>query len=539
MKHLATIALVLLSIPVWAEVIPLDGQHHEKSQIIVKTMNADGTYRQEVQFNLKKVNATLNARMPKFTDLSEENVAFSQDVGTPSLPFKAILVAGQPSEINVVVDAGAGVTTSLLPTPSQPEDCRCETEKKDWVSYKMSKYDPSLYKVEYLGKYRGEALSRVTLFAAQADLTQGTTTFYPQLRAEISSEKSLGNMFKSSDVGDYDYLIVAPSSLLPGLVDFVTYKTHQGHKVQVVKLEDAGPDVAKLGAFFKSEYQAHKFKFALIVGTDDLVPNNKVRTSGSYATPSDYPYFLMDANDMIPDVHYGRIVASTVDEVSRQTKKWITYQDHGFEFSQYLKMIGIASNEGSNPSDNEYVKGMAADLKAGRQIESTHFYQNDATSRPNFINDAFNTGSSLLIYLGHGSGTSWGSTGTSYSVSNVKQINNPHVLQPVVIDVACQNGILKKGYFGETFLNGTNANGEAIGATMYYGGSVNISWHPPAIMARGLVKKTIANNLTVMGDALLAGHLYLLENYTDLESVRDNFEWYHLFGDPSSDFFLK
>ena len=111
--------------------------------------------------------------------------------------------------------------------------------------------------------------------------------------------------------------------------------------------------------------------------------------------------------------------------------------------------------------------------------------------------------------------------------------------QPVVIDVACQNGILKKGYLGETFMNAVDSRGDSIGAAMYLGGSVNISWHPPAIMARGIVKRVIEQKLATIGDAYLAGQLYLLENHTDVEAVRDNFEWYHLFGEPSSNLYFR
>lgn len=309
--------------------------------------------------------------------------------------------------------------------------------------------------------------------------------------------------------------------------------------MKTVALEDVGSDVAKISAFFKAEYKENKYKYALIVGTDTLFPNHSVNTSGSAKTPSDYPYFLMDSNDMIPDVQYGRVVASTPEEVRRQTKKWEVYQERRSDVSGLLHMIGIASNEGSVPSDEEYVKGIESDLSAAYGTKASHFHQDSPTSKPGPINDAFNKGSGYLTYLGHGSGTSWASTGTWYATADAKKIENANVQQPVIIDVACQNGILKKGYLGETFMNAVDSRGDAVGAAMYYGGSVNISWHPPAIMARGIVKKTIAQKLRTIGDALIAGQLYLLENHTDVEAVRDNFEWYHLFGEASSNFYFK
>lgn len=539
MKLVLSASMLFLALPVLAETIPLTNHSGKASQISVNEMKTRGFTLHSVNFDLNKVNAVNHPTHGQYKLLTEENISFSQTVGEAQLPFKSIVVAGTPEEIEVTIDAKQAVEVAVLSAPAQPEDCRCATNKaKVWAPLKNSNRQ-SLYSVDYLGTFRGQNLSRVTLYAAAANVEKGTTSFYPSLEAQIRSQGSLNSLYSDEQNSEYDYLIVSPQSLLDGLVDFVAYKTQSGLKVKVVALEEIGADVDKLTAFFKSEYVAANYKYALIVGTDTLVPNHKVDTSGSSRTPSDYPYFLMDTRDMIPDVQYGRVVASTVEQVKRQTKKWTTYQDHNSEAAHYLKMIGIASNEGDAPSDDAYVKEIEKDLNAAFGTTASHFYQDDATSKPSFINEAFNKGTSYLVYLGHGSGTSWASTGTDYTVSSVKQMNNASVLQPIIIDVACQNGILKNGYLGETFLNAVNAQGEAIGAAMYYGGSVNISWHPPAIMAKGMVKETIAQNLDKMGDALLAGHIYLMENYTDIESVEDNFEWYHLFGDPSAPIYFN
>lgn len=537
MKHLLTTALVLLSMPTFAEVISLSSKSGPSS-VNVSEVQARGSYIHEIDFNLSKVDAVAHPSHPEFMMLSEKNVSFSQTVGESRLPFKSVVVVGRPSEIQVTVDQREAIEVSLISSPAQEEDCRCETQKtKKWMSKPQARKD--LVEVVYLGKYRGQDLSRVTVYAAQSDFSNGVTRFYPELTAQIESKASLKSIHTEKSASEYDYLILSPDALIESLNEFVQFKTAQGLRVKVARLEDVGSTTDKIGAFFKTEYAVNNYKYALLVGTDQLIPNINVKTSGSAKTPSDYTYFVMDRADMIPDVQHGRIVATTPEEVLRQTRKWMDYQERNSEASQYLHMIGIASNEGKAPSDNEYVTGMESDLKAEYGTVASHFYQNDATSKPAFINEAINKGAGWLIYLGHGSGTSWGSTGASYSNTHVKQIDNANVLKPVIIDVACMNGVLKKGYFGETFMNATNASGEAVGAAMYLGGSVNISWHPPAIMARGMVKRSIEKDLERFGDVYLQGQLYLLENSTDLEGVRDNFEWYHLFGDASSKVYFQ
>jgi hypothetical protein len=71
------------------------------------------------------------------------------------------------------------------------------------------------------------------------------------------------------------------------------------------------------------------------------------------------------------------------------------------------------------------------------------------------------------------------------------------------------------------------------GTVAYYGGSVNISWHPPAIMSVGIAKRRFENSVRTIGSSVLAGQLYLLEQMGESSQVTDNMKWYNLFGDPS------
>jgi hypothetical protein len=535
MNNFFKVTLALASFSAIANTHTFNGLK-QPSGVKIEKAQLRGSYVHHLKFELNQVEMGAVKDHNEFQHFSEKNITFSNDVGSPSLPFKSVVVLGKPNEIQVTLDLGEEHVIPALAAPSQEEDCRCETQKtKRWLS---SGTDAKQVRIDSLGKYRGQDLSRVTIMAARTNFSTQSTSFYPSLQAQIVSKGSPESMF-ASQTGAADYLIVSPEEFLPGLVEFVEYKTRQGHHVKVVKLEDIGSDVKVITDFFKEEYKKQNYKYALIVGNDTKFPNHQVSTSGSFRTPSDYPYFLMDDADMIPDVHYGRIVAGSVEEVERQTAKWMDYQNRQSPAAQYLHMIGIASNEGSNPSDEDYVSGIEKNLKTGFGTEASHFHQDSSTSKPKFINEAFNKGAGFLVYMGHGSGKAWASTGQDYDVASIKEMDNARELKPLIIDVACQNGILKKGYFGETFMNAVNAQNEAIGAAMYYGGSVNISWHPPAIMAQGLVKQTIAQNLDKVGDILLAGHLHLLENYTDKEAVRDNFEWFHLFGEPSSSVFFK
>jgi hypothetical protein len=70
------------------------------------------------------------------------------------------------------------------------------------------------------------------------------------------------------------------------------------------------------------------------------------------------------------------------------------------------------------------------------------------------------------------------------------------------------------------------------GAAAYYGGSVDISWDPPAIMAIGINESVRPGEESILGTHLLKGQMHLIQNHSSVDDLRDNMTWYHLLGDP-------
>lgn len=449
--------------------------------------------------------------------------------GQPKLPYESMIVDGTPKSIQVIVDRGDKITLKGIPTLGEKEKCRCLPEEKKLVEMNLKSYESDIQiKKEYLGKFRGVAKTKISIIPATVSKSLNQTEVYPHLRAEILADDN-----QIQDVASYDYLIISPENLLSSLQDFVTFKFKNGHTLKVKSLEEIGTTKEQIKDFIKAEYKTNKFKYVLFVGTESMIPTFKVKTEFSAQTSSDYPYFLMDNADIIPDIYSGRLVATSAEEVLNQTKKWMDYEEKISPSTQFLRAIGIASNEGESPSDQDYILRMKQEVAGNVGLNFSYFYQDDPTSNTAGINKALNLGASWMVYIGHGSGTSWASTNQSYSNQSILALNNANVVKPVIIDVSCTNGPLKKGYFGETWMN-AKKDGSPIGASMYLGGTVNISWHPPAIMATGMIKEKFAKNLSEFGEIYIAGQMYLMNNHSNLEEVKDNLEWYHLFGDPSA-----
>lgn len=470
-----------------------------------------------------------------FSKFNVQGFQNTQVVGRASLPVKTYLLVGQPADIKVDVQVQRSqVFKNVVPYPTQEQPCRCATDKKISFAFDQASYAPSRearadkFTMIYLGAYKGQPLTQLNVNLAHFDAATEEVTL--DTGVTVTHNTTEFN-FEREDLKNY--LIIVPQTMAVGLEDFVAWKQSQGYNIVIEKLSSPNTTVAAVTALVKGYYDRKQADFVMIIGDDKAVPMNLVKTTGDSKTPSDLKYFLMDgATDLIPDVYSSRIVASTAADVKSKLAKAIEFEKRAFVDAKGLfTNIGIASNEGSSPSDDEYVKNIEKQFEKRMKFKSVHFQQNNKTSTPTELNKALSAGAVWLTYLGHGSGTSWPSMYKEYDMSSFQDIKNKNAVKPIVIDVACMNGRLSSGYLGSSFLDVLTPK-DAFGAAAYLGGSVNIAWHPPAIMATGIAIEHSTKNFSHIGQAILAGQLYLAANWSNASDVMDNLEWYHLQGDP-------
>ncbi|MCC7440548.1 MAG: hypothetical protein IT285_02880 [Bdellovibrionales bacterium] len=502
-----------------------------------------------LRFNLRALDTTaVKAAGQEFQKVAVDDLALSSDVGAPALPFYALTLPIAASELVVEVKPGQAVPVAALRVyPAQPEKCRCPDDKtREFVQTPVTFRTPqAFYRVESLGDFRGTPVSRVVVFPQQYDASTQALVAYPRLelsirlnRADTVESLIRNSVAKGSRAASaYDFLIIAPRSFQRAVEPWALWKTStRGLRFKMMALEDIGANTASLTTTIRNEYRDSNFTYALIVGNQNVVPAHRVQTSGSSQTPSDLPYFAMGGtSDIIPDVFAGRLVVSTPEQAQKQLSRFRAYEEDGFESPNgWARALGVASNEGSGPSDNEYVLSIQNKIAGAFNTEFDHFYENSANSNPREFNQAMNRGAMWTTYMGHGSGTSWPSFGQEYDVTDIKDLDNSGQVKAIWIDVACQNGRLEQGFAGERMMNEVDAKGAPIGLSAYYGGSVNISWHPPAILARGMAFRMADNaELRTLGAIIQAGHVYLSENYSGASELAYNQRWYHLQGDPS------
>ncbi|OUR97812.1 hypothetical protein A9Q84_06320 [Halobacteriovorax marinus] len=471
-----------------------------------------------------------------FSNIELSGWSNTKTVGLPSLPFKSVLLKGYPSDFQAELSAKKVFELDrVAPSPAQEMPCRCDVIPwKFNVDFSEEAYNAENREhvfIEYIGKFRGTPITRVRFSPLAYNNKAGLR--FVDIGSVIIRSKSKIRKFTMSSKGK-GYYIFAPSKFKEALAPLLARRRSEGLDAKFMSLEKLGTDFEEIKNSIHNLYKASKFTYALIIGHEEIFPTEYVETRFDGSTPTDMHYYTMDGeDDVIPDVLYGRLSVDTSEELEKVILKTLEFEDRSWKSSKGAsRMIAIASDEGSAPSDVDYVRSMQAPMKDKFNWISSEFLQYNNNSTPENIVSKISDGSIWLNYIGHGSGFSWPSINSEEFTTQHLQDLTAGAVKPIVIDVACQNGrYSNEGRMGETFIRGGDSAG-INGAVAYYGGSVDISWDPPAVMAIGISKALGENNNRRLIDVIWQGQLYLLENYDDREGALENFVWYHLQGDP-------
>jgi len=154
--------------------------------------------------------------------------------------------------------------------------------------------------------------------------------------------------------------------------------------------------------------------------------------------------------------------------------------------------------------------------------------------RAAMVSNLVNSGVSIINYTGHGSNTSWSTTG--FSNTNINSLTNDDML-PFIFSVACVNGdFTGTTCFGETWLRATNSStNRPTGAIGFYGSTINQDWSPP-MQAQDEFNSLLLNEVYITFGALCYNaSCSMMDEYGSgsSDSGAEMFLTWHIFGDPS------
>ncbi len=268
-----------------------------------------------------------------------------------------------------------------------------------------------------------------------------------------------------------DILVISTSRDTAAVRPYINWKREKGFNVEL-EVVPKGTNVKDL---IQQKYdENNNLLYVLLIGDYDDVQSDKGTSENG---PMDPQLGCVVGSDNYADIAVGRFSANNADQVSVQVNKTIQYEKFPEANENWYKSaLGIGSDQGSGQGDDgEMDKDHIQNIWDNKldpftyDIYSTAY---DPGATDDMVANAVNSGVSIINYCGHGSMTSWATSG--FNNDDVNNLNNGSML-PFIFSVACVNGAFDDGdCFAEAWLRKENG-----GAIMFLGSSINQPWSPP------------------------------------------------------------
>jgi len=330
-------------------------------------------------------------------------------------------------------------------------------------------------------------------------------------------DETYNMLFINYGCGNYDYtpleetgrlLIIYTSEYASNVTPFYNWKVEKGLPTLLAEYPtQTGTGSTAIKNYIQNLYNSPEgLTFIVLIGESNQIPTLYGQYEGA---PSDPCYVKLAGSDAYPDAFISRLSPSSganLDYVLWKMIKYEKFPDSGPSAVWYLKGTGVASNEGSPPDWERanWLRDMLINNMYFTEVDQ--LYDPGATSIQ--VTNALNDGRSVLNYIGHGSGTSWSTTG--FNVSQIHQLSNGYK-NPFIIDVACVNGDFTLSECMEEAWIRAGDMQNPKGAITAYGASTNASWVPPCDMQYHAIELLTTREKQTVGGVCFNGLMYAMD----------------------------
>ncbi|MDD2197466.1 MAG: C25 family cysteine peptidase [Bacteroidales bacterium] len=321
-------------------------------------------------------------------------------------------------------------------------------------------------------------------------------------------------------------LVVAHADYMESVARLVNWKNQKGQPTKLVSYAEAGGSATSLKAYITQQYNSEEgLAFVLLVGdAQHIPPMNKTGDS-------DAAYGHIVGTDSYAEAFVGRFSGETVKHIEDQVAKTIAYERDLTVADTWLKTgLGVASSEGNNPSDIQHMNSIR-DKLLGYTYDNVHKVYDPGASAATVVSN-LNTGLGIGNYVGHGSTTSWITSG--FGLSNMSNLTNVNKL-PFIISVACVNGdFVGKTCFAEGFMRASTSEGPT-GSIAIFASTVNQSWESPMTGQNEMIDiltESYTNNIKRTYGGIAINGCMKMNDVHGNDGYRMTDTWV-IFGDPS------
>ena len=321
-----------------------------------------------------------------------------------------------------------------------------------------------------------------------------------------------------------DLLIICYDNFMDILEPLVEWKNQKGIPTTMVPISEIGANSDAIYNYIRNVYLTSDLGYVLIVGDHQQVP--------TYSSGSDPKYGMLVGGDVYTEVFVGRFSAENRDQAETQVERTINYEKFPEAGADWYHMgLGVASNQGPGHHgeyDDEHITLIAYKLLNYTYTQVDSVYDNWGTQT--MISNSLNDGRGTINYCGHGSTTSWGTTG--FNNGDVNDLVNSNML-PFIITVACVNGnFTGTTCFAEAWLRATNnSTGEPTGAIGMYASKISQSWNPPMDAQDESVDLMVTDSMFTFGGYCFNGGMLMVD--LNGSTGENEYRNWTIFGDPS------
>jgi hypothetical protein len=565
-----------------ASIVPIIGGSSPKTQTLNTSDTTDVTVAVQQQGDATVLHYTIDSftmtpvaiNNKQYVSIALDKEATSLIASAPSLPSisRSIIIPNEATMTIRILGTSYEEYQNILVAPSKGNLLRTVTPADVPYEfgdiYTQNTWYPSviaeLQEPYYLRDFRGQV---VTIHPFQYNPEQATLRFYNDITIEITPSKQIAanniaqyqltkidsdflsiyqhhfinfNSAKYTPVSEQgNMLVITYDAFYTAMVPFVQWKNLKGIPTEMVNVSTIG-NANAIKTYITDYYNSNGLTFVLLVGDIAQVPSLSV---GGVTSDPSYSYIV--GSDHYPDLFVGRFSAENVAQAQTQANRTVAYEsDPQIDAQWYEKGVGIASEQGSGIGDDgeidyQHLRNVRTLLLNFTYALVDELYDGSqgggdapGSPTPTIVAASLNEGRSIINYCGHGSMTSWGTSG--FSNSNVNTLTNDNML-PFIVSVACNNGEFESGTcFAEAWLRATH-NGQPTGAIGAYMSTISQSWAPP-MEAQDEFNNILVgiypdNQKTTFGALCFTGAMSMIDEYgSDGSNEADAWT---VFGDPS------
>lgn len=454
------------------ETVTIDGQTYSKI-----VFNKQIVTTQKGWAELPFISSSIQISNDKNVSIDIDNQQFTDiQLDFPLLPSRGVIYRNEdPTTIPYVIDPASvidGFYPKATATADEPyilRDVRGTNVKVFPFQYNAKQNTLRVYS-QVIVNVNDDASSVVNpLNNSNETIIRGMDAMYRSIFVNYADYTK-----EDLPLGEYgDVLVICTERDEVAIQPFIDWKKEKGFAVYK-EVVDVGTNVKTL---IQNSYDNNpNILYVQLVGDWADI---KCDLGGGANAPMDPMLGCVVGTDNYPEIAIGRFSGSSPAHITIQVDKAIKYEKlPEVGGAWYSQSLAVASDEGDGPGggDDEEMDKTHTQIIYDNKLNPFSYDQGYTAYAPGAntgqVFTAVNDGVSIANYCGHGSNTTWVTTG--FSNGDVANLTNGDKL-PFIFSVACVNGAFHSGEcFGEAWLKKENG-----GAVMTLMATINQPWTPP------------------------------------------------------------